>query len=123
MTIDYTNISTWVTILTGVAGFAVGVRKLLRGRKKLKERQAANILQSAKDHDAEMKIHLENRIHDIEIKVSALKENIEKDIAHLKESYQSEVRFLGQKIEELREQVHDQHSQLVALLTKMIDKD
>ena len=42
---------------------------------------------------------------------------------HLKETYKSEISFLGQKIEELRSEVHVQHGQLVALLRMMIGKD
>lgn len=127
MNIDFTNLSTWLTLiatlLTAIAGCYVPVRAVLNRRDKEKKRLAATILQSAKENDTALKLHLENRIHEIEGKLESLRENVDKDLSHLKETYNSEIRFLGQKIEELRKEVHDQHGQLVQLLTKMIGRD
>lgn len=111
------------TLATAIGGCYVPLRAMLNSRAKDKKRQAATILQDAKECDAALKLHLENKIHEIDSKLISLKENVDKDLSHLKETYQSEIKFLGDKIAELRKEVHDQHGQLVQLLTKMIGKD
>lgn len=127
MTIDFNNLSTILTaigtVLAAIISGYMTIRKVIDGKKKARDRQALSILKSAKDEDSALKLHLESKIHEMEIKLNSLKENVDKDLSHLKETYNSELRFLGQKIEELRKEVHDQHGQLVQLLTKMIGKD
>jgi|SRR5581483_2205084 len=108
-----------VVITLGTAWLTV--RKIARDFERSKKEQAAEILQSAKEADAAMKLKLEGKIHDLESQVKNFKENVEKDLNHLRETYNGELKFLGQKIEELRSEVRNQHSQLVQLLTKMIE--
>jgi hypothetical protein len=123
MNLDLTNLSLIATIIPGIGALYVMVRKVLSNIEKSRKRHAAAIIQVAKDNDIAIKLSLESRIHDLELKVQTVEENIEKDVAHLKETYNNEIKFLGQKIESLRQEVHDQHGQLVALLTKMIGRD
>ncbi len=127
MSIDFNSLSTWITLITtlftGIGGCYLTIRQISNIRERAKKKQYSSILQAAKENDEDIKKDLENRIEDLETKFNNIQENINKDISHLKETYNSEIRFLGQKIEELRMEVHNQHGQLVALLTKMIGKD
>jgi len=108
--------------ITVLGGAWLTLRKVSKDLQVSKERAEAKILQSAKEADASVKLELKNKINELEIKIIDLRSDVEKDMAHLKETYNGELRFLGHKIEELRKEVHDQHGQLVSLLMKMIDK-
>ena len=110
-------------VITTLGGAWLTVRKVVRDAEKQKKHYAAEILQSAKEADQALKVRLENKVHELETQLKSLRENVDKDITHLREYHSSELKFLGQKIEALREEVHSQHSQLVQLLTRMIDKD
>lgn len=48
-------------------------------------------------------------------------DSVEKDFAHIRETYNGEIRNLGQKIEDLRSELRNQHGSLVHLLTKLIE--
>jgi peptidoglycan hydrolase CwlO-like protein len=54
--------------------------------------------------------------------ISNLEYKVEKDIEHVKTIYNSEIKQLAGKIEELREEVRHQHSQLVSLLTRLVSE-
>lgn len=99
------------------------IRKIFRDIEKGKTMQSEATLKLAKDADAVLKSKFEGKTHELETRIEAIKESTEKDIAHLKETYNNEIKYLGQKLDDLRNEVHSQHSQLVQLLTKMIDKD
>ena len=108
MHIDLNTISDWITVLTPIltviGASYVALRKVVRDNQKTKK-------------------HHEEKIAALETNLALLKDNVDKDIAHLKESYKSEIKFLGEKIQELRQEVHDQHGQLLAILMKLIGKD
>ncbi|HXN74907.1 MAG TPA: hypothetical protein VN855_00260 [Candidatus Acidoferrum sp.] len=108
--------------ITGLGGAWLTIRKVFKDLEKQRSHRDAAILQEAKEADALLKSRLENKIHELESQLKVFKEGNDKDLAHLKETYSSEIKFLGQKIEELRSEVRNQHSQLVQLLSKMLDK-
>lgn len=123
--LELINMSTLMGLsgaITVLGGAWLTLRKVSKDLQVSKERAEAKILQAAKEADATVKLELKNKISELEIKLDDLRSDVEKDMIHLKETYNGELRFLGQKIEELRKEVHDQHSQLVSLLMKMIDK-
>lgn len=109
--------------ITTLGGAWLTVKKIARDAKRTKKEQAAEILHAAKEADMEMKLKLDAKIQALDAKVKNLEANVEKDLDHLKQTYNGEIRNLGQKIEELRSELRNQHGQLVALLTKMISKD
>lgn len=109
-------------VITTVGGAWLTIRKIAKDSDRRRKELSAEILQHAKEADAAMKVKLESRIHDLENNIQNLKDATEKDINHLRETYNGEIKFLGQKIEELRSEVRNQHTQLVQLLTKLIDK-
>lgn len=113
-----TSIGGTLTVFTGLI---ISWQKIARTSKRSKELQAAKILQEAKEADVLLKTQLEARIEKLESKVENLEENINKDMAHLKETYTAEIKVLGEKIEQLRDELRNQHSQMVTLLSKLIE--
>lgn len=110
-----------VGLLVTLGSAYLTVRKIARDAKKEKKEFKAEIVQSAKEEIALKEKDLEAKIKDVDNKVNALKESVEKDLAHMKDTFNSEIRNLGQKVEDLRDELRSQHTQMVALLTKMID--
>jgi peptidoglycan hydrolase CwlO-like protein len=54
--------------------------------------------------------------------IANLESKVDRDIDHVKTIYNSEIKQLAGKIEELREEVRHQHSQLVSLLTRLVSE-
>lgn len=104
-------IYTWIKI----------AREVKKERDKDRKEITATILQTAKEEDALMKAKLEARIEKIDAQVASLELSINKDISHLKETYSSEIRNLGKKIEDLRDELRSTHGQLVSLLSTLIE--
>lgn len=133
MTLDTGTI---IAIFTGFAGlvsctyYLQAVAKNFRHDKELFE---ATILQKAKEavSAAEAKLladrqilltTLESRIDSVEADLEAHRREVVKDLGHIRETYNGEIRNLGEKIEGLRRELRDQHGQLVGLLSEMIKK-
>lgn len=122
---DLINMSTLLSVaavITTLGTAWLTIRKIAKDAERQKKVQSAAILQAAKEADSILKISFDNKIHDLTIELKVLKESNQKDLDHLKETYNGEIKFLGQKIEELRSEVRNQHGQLVQLLSKMIEK-
>jgi len=107
--------------ITAIGGAWLTVRKVANDLRKDKKEHAAEILQSAKEEMALKERDLNLKISEINTKHEALEKSVEKDLAHMRETYNGEIRNLGQKIEDLRSELRNQHTQMVQLLTKMID--
>jgi hypothetical protein len=107
--------------ITVVCGAIIAVQKVLSNHKKERDSEAAKVLHEAREMDALMKAELEGKIEALEKSLDNLESNINKDFDHMRETYNGEIRNLGQKIEELRSELRNQHGQLVGLLTKMIE--
>ena len=60
------------------------------------------------------------RLDAISKEVENLEEKIDSDIENVKNVYNSELKSVAEKIEALRDQVREQHGQLVALLTTLV---
>lgn len=60
------------------------------------------------------------RLDAISKEVLNLEEKIDSDIENVKNVYNSELKSVAEKIEALRDQVREQHGQLVALLTTLV---
>jgi CII-binding regulator of phage lambda lysogenization HflD len=104
-----------------LSGLIYTWQKIAREARKSRKEDSAAILQQAKEEDALMKSKLEARIEKIDLQLASLELNVNKDITHLKDTYNSEIRNLGKKIEDLRDEVRATHGQLVQLLTTLID--
>ena len=127
MSIDKIDISTLFTIagtiFTSIGGLYMTIRKIVISREKAAKSRDASIMQQAKDQDMLLKNEINQKIRELIVKIEDDREDLQTEIEHLKETYNSELRFLGQKIEGLRAEVQNQHVQLMQILTKMINKD
>lgn len=108
--------------VTTIGGAWLTIRKIQKDSKEKDALAKAEILQAAKEELAMKEIALDSKIKEVEQRVENLEKNVEKDLAHIRETYNGEIRNLGQKIEDLRSELRNQHGQLVDLLTKMIGK-
>lgn len=75
------------------------------------------------DKALESEIRLvDQKLDAIKSEVQGLEDSLNKEIAYVKEAYKGEIKNLSEKIELLRDQVQDQHKQLVSLLSKLISE-
>jgi peptidoglycan hydrolase CwlO-like protein len=88
--------------------------------KKEVDKEIKSAIQAARDiADADIKA-FNLRIDSLSRDIVNLKDKVDDDIEHVKGIYNGEIRSLAEKIEGLREEVRHQHTQLVALLTKLV---
>lgn len=108
--------------ITALGGAWLTVRKIAKDHDKSRKEQEKDFLRMAKEEDVLMKTKLDARIDGLKAELRNLETSVNKDMDHLKDTYNGEIRNLGQKIEELRSELKNQHGQLVQLLTEMIKK-
>ena len=106
----------------GIATLVVTLQKVFKNFRKERDEYAAKVIQAAKEDDAVIKAKLEAKIEALSVKINSLEASVNKDMAHLKETYTSEIKNLGDKIENLRDELRQNHSGLIDLLTKMVAK-
>ena len=98
-----------------------------------KEEFKAEILQHAKESISALETKIQSQraigIAEYTAKLEAIEQDLEghkrevaKDLSHIRETYNGEIRNLGEKIEGLRVELRNQHGQLVNLLSEMIKK-
>lgn len=119
--LDYAVLEGAAGAVTAFGGLYAGARHLIVGHKRKKEEYRQSILNKANEEMAKIKTELEEKIKGLENELANQKENIYKDLGHLKEIYNAEIRTLGDKIDSLRSDLQDQHQSMVALLTKLVD--
>jgi chaperonin cofactor prefoldin len=110
-----------IGLIVVISGLILTWQKIAKNAKKNREEDSAKFLQAAKEEDSLMKAKLEARIEKIDLQVKTLELSVTKDINHLKETYNTEIKNLGLKIEELRSELRSTHGQLVQLLTTLIE--
>ena len=108
-------------IITAVGGAWLTVRKIQKDKEQQKEAFKASILAEAEESLKIKETALQAKIEAAEGRLDNLKESVEKDLAHLRETYNGEIKNLAVKIEDLRSDLRNQHTQMVSLLTKMIE--
>jgi uncharacterized protein YoxC len=106
----------------GIATLVVTLQKVFKNFRKERDEYAAKVIQAAKEDDAVIKAKLEAKIEALSVKINSLEVSVNKDMDHLKATYTSEIKNLGDKIENLRDELRQQHSGLIDLLTKMVGK-
>lgn len=133
MSLDTTTI---VAIFSGFGGLVACLyymQSIVKNFQHDKEVFEATILQKAKEAvaGAEAKLladrqilltTLSSKIDAVETDLENHKREVTKDLSHIRETYNGEIRNLGDKIEGLRRELRDQHGQLVGLLSEMIKK-
>jgi predicted RNase H-like nuclease (RuvC/YqgF family) len=132
--IELSTILSLAGAITTVGIAWLTLRKIGKDFRKDRELEAAKIIQVAKEADYKLKSDLDGirlvsynelntKIAALEARLDNLEQSVEKDLLHVRETFNGEIRNLGEKIEDLRADLQSQHSQLVGLLTKMIDKN
>ena len=116
------DLSTMIPLggLIALATLILTMQKISKNFKKDRDEHAAKILQAAKEEDSLIKAKLEARIEKVGAELKNFELNVNKDINHLRETYNGEIKNLGNKIEDLRSELKNQHGQLVQLLSEMI---
>ena len=107
--------------VTAIGGIYAALRHLKYSSQNKKNNYRNQILEEGKAEIDKVKEQLEERIRLLEVELKNQKESVSKDFSHLKEVYNQEIRVLGEKIESLRTDLAAQHSNMVALLTKLVD--
>ena len=108
--------------VTAIGGAWLTVQKISKNIKKERQAEAFRIIKDAEEKDIILKEKLETKIEKLESELDNLRSNVEKDLGHVKETYTNEIKNLGEKIEEIRDQLNSQHAQLLTFLTKLIEK-
>lgn len=130
------HVGTVIAICTAIGGlvtFVYYVQAVLKNFRHDKEAFKAEILQEAKQEIEKFKLEstarrevlynqLDNKIDALDQHLESHKSDVSKDLMHIRETYNGEIRNLGEKIEGLRRELRDQHGQLVGLLSEMIKK-
>lgn len=120
-TLDYQSIMTVAGSIVTIGTAISIIQKIFRNVKKAREEYNAQILQAAKEEISLARLKLEARIKDVEADLDTLKVSLSKDLDHVKETHNAELKNLGEKIEEVRSELRFQHTQILQLLTKMVD--
>lgn len=120
-----TDLNLLAELGTGVAavgGAVLTIQRIFSNIKKKKDAYRKAILIEAKKELENVRDDLEAKIKQLEIELHNQKESVSKDLAHLKENYTTEIKALGEKIENLRQDLTLAHQSLVTLLTQLVNK-
>lgn len=117
---DFSPIIHVAVAISTICGAWLAIRRVAKDNEKQRKHNAAEILQVAKEADSVLKAKFDADISDLNSQLRNLKEGTTKDIDHLRESHDSEFKHLAEKIENLRQELNVQHTNILTLLTKMI---
>jgi hypothetical protein len=123
MTIDvYTACEAIGGAATAIGGVYTACHKLMARSKKKKEAYRQALLKEAKEEAEKIKDDLESKINRLKVDFETQKSNISKDLEFFKQTHNSQINVLGEKIETLRSDLASQHSALLTLLTKLVSR-
>jgi polyhydroxyalkanoate synthesis regulator phasin len=86
-----------------------------------KDKYRQDIIAEAKEEMAKVEAKMSVRINNLEAELSNQKDNMVRDLGHMKEVYNAEIKVLGEKIDSLRSDLQDQHQSMVNLLTRLVN--
>ena len=107
--------------ITSIGGIYSIIHHISGRMKRNKEKYRQEILAHARAEMDKIEVSLSAKIKDLEEEFESQKLSVNKDFSHFKETYNMEVKSLGEKIEALRDDLAQQHQALVGLLTKLVD--
>lgn len=116
-----TTLEAMAAIITAIGGIYTAIRKWVKHAETKRQQYKDDILNQARSEAEKIRQELEDKIQKLEVEVETQKQNIYKDLGYLKESHNTEIRNLSEKIENLREDLKVQHTSILSLLTKLID--
>lgn len=112
-----------ISIFSAVATIAAsigGVQRIIKNSRIEREHEAKKAIEVAKEEIVLVKSDLDSQITALRVEMKTLELSLQKDFDHLKETHASEISNLGEKIENLRDELRTQHGQLLGLLTKLV---
>lgn len=123
------------SLIGGIGSFFAAIyyaQNVYKNFKHDQETFSAEIIQEAKEYTKSIEkdiiarrevflTEIRAQIDELEAKVDNQNISTQKDMTHLRETYNGEIRVLGGKIEDLRSELRNQHGQLVGLLSKMLE--
>lgn len=121
MTITIANILEAASALITLGGAWRSVNYFVTRYKVRKNAYRQSIIDQVRNETDKVCKDLETKIEALETELQSQKANVEKDMGHMKEIYNAEIKVLGDKIEDLRQDLQAQHSSTIALLTKLVD--
>ena len=110
-----------VSIIVTAIGGIYTLLKIVREIKKAHKIDNDNLLQEAKELDDVVKNKLESRMKLLESQLTNLEHSVAKDLINIKDNHAIELKNLSERIELLRTDLNLQHSQIINLLTKLIN--
>lgn len=108
-------------VVTAVGGIYTSYRHVTLGMAIKREKYKEDILNQAKGEMSRIEDKFEEKIKKIEIELESQKLSVSKDLGHMREIYNAEIKTLGEKIDDLRSDLQDQHQSMVALLTRLVN--
>jgi predicted RNase H-like nuclease (RuvC/YqgF family) len=105
---------------TAIGSTWAAIKHIQYNKKFKKEKERQEILSKASEEMAKIEVKLNVRINQLEIELEAQKLSVSTEFVHVKDTYNSEIRVLGQRIQELRQDLADQHSSMIQLLTRLV---
>lgn len=118
-----TFLASSAAVATASSSIWLGYRHIRYSIQDKKDKERKAILDKANEELAKVESTLEEKIHHLKTEFEAHKVSLNKDLDFMRTTYNAEIKVLGEKIENLRQDLSTQHSQMVALLTKLIQKD
>jgi len=116
-------------ILSIATGITVLGTAYLTARKIIKDSQASvakreeELMTQAKEHDQKLFLEIKSELEVLETKITNLEADFNKELSFVKEVHNNELKQLGEKIENLRDDLKVQHSNLLTLITKLIERN
>lgn len=121
MEITWEAILSVATAVATIGGAYITVLKIQKSRKEAKEAERQAILDEVNQILALKEQEFKAQVEEVSSRVDGLEASVKKDLDHIRETYNGEIRNLGEKIENLRTELRNQHGSLVQLLSKLID--
>jgi TolA-binding protein len=121
-TISISSVVEVAVAISTICGVYIKAQKIAKNKKESKELEKSLILQETKEIASRHKKDLEAKIEVLNQKIVSLEEAVQKDLQHVKETYNNEVRFLGTQVSELKDELRTSLAQVVALISKLLDK-
>ena len=109
-------------IITAIGSLYTLIKRISIQAKRKEDLLKQAILSQANENIDKVRSELEEKIKSLEIELANQKESLLKDISWLKEAQVNEFRNLAEKISDVRDQLNEQHSYLVSLLARLVDK-
>jgi len=113
---DYTMLGSIVVGLGTLGAMILTAQRIWKNAKEARKEEFDAAILANKDH-------FDNELSSVRKDMENMEESFEKDLEHLKETYNNELKTLSGKIEDLREELRTSHTQVVTLLTKMVNGD